>query len=179
MHNWLRRLARRHAGKRIRPTAASLDSQCVKSTAVAGPRGYDAFKKVMGRKRHLVVDTLGLLLVVVVTGANVSDTAGAVQLLPLLCRCAHRLKKVWCDGGYFQSAFEQARTQHLVLEKVERPEGTKGFHLLAKRWVVERTFAWLSACRHLAREYERTIESSCAFVLLAMTRLMLNRLAPP
>ncbi|RYX79958.1 IS5 family transposase [bacterium] len=178
VHGKLRRYTRRAAGKRARPTAASVDSQCVKSTALAGPRGFDAFKKVKGRKRHIVVDTLGLLLAMVVTPANVSDTAGAKQLFPLLARCAHRLKRIWCDGGYFEGAFEQARAHHLTLELVQRPQGHKGFYLLAKRWVVERTFAWLTCCRRLAREYERTICASHAFVLLAMTRIMLNRLAP-
>lgn len=135
-------------------------------------------KHINGRKRHIVVDTLGLLLAVVVTPANISDTAGAVQLLPCLRLCAHRLKKIWCDGGYFEGAFEQARKQGLRLEAVLRPVGHKGFVLLHKRWVVERTFAWLSRCRRLAREYEVRLASTEAFVYLAMTRLMLVRLAP-
>jgi putative transposase len=178
LHNRLRRYARRLAGRRTRPTAGSIDSQCVQRTQMQGEWGFDMGKHVYGRKRHIVVDTLGLLLAVVITPANISDTAGAVQVLPLLRQCAHRLKKLWCDGGYFESAFEQARQQGFKLEAVLRPEGQKGFVLLPKRWVVERTFAWLSRCRRLAREYEVRTASNEAFVCLAMTKLMLSRLAP-
>jgi putative transposase len=179
LHHRLRRWARRQARRRPRPTAGSLDSQSIKSTAVPGVRGFESFKRVMGRKRHIIVDTLGFLLAVCVTPANVSDTAGAVQVLPLLRGCAHRLQLLWCDGGYFEAAFEQAGHLSLKLQPVLRPEGRKGFVLLPKRWVVERTFAWLSRCRRLDREYEVTIESSQALILLAMSRLMLARLAPP
>jgi putative transposase len=178
LHHRLRRWARRQARRRPRPTAGSIDSQSIKGTAVPGERGFESFKCVTGRKRHIIVDTLGLLLAVCITPANVSDTAGAVQVLPLLQRCAHRLRVIWCDGGYFASAFEQARRLGLKLEPVLRAEGQKGFAVLPKRWVVERTFAWLSRCRRLAREYEMTFQSSQAFVLLAMSRLMLARLAP-
>ena len=146
---------------------------------MSGPRGFDKGKNITGRKRHILVDTLGLLLAVVVTPANISDTAGAVRLLPLLRHCAHHLRLLWCDGSYFNAAFEQAREQGLTMEAVLRPAGTKGFVLLPKRWVGERTFAWLSRCRRLAREYEVKIEHSQAFVYLAMTKLMLDRLAPP
>ena len=178
LHHRLRRWARRQARRRPRPSAGSMDSQSIKSTAVAGVRGYEPFKRVMGRKRHIVVDTLGLLLAVCITPANVCDTAGAVQVLPRLQGCAHALKLIWCDGGYFEAALKQAQEQGLKLEPVLRPQGQKGFVLLPKRWVVERTFAWLSRCRRLDREYEVTLESSQALILLAMSRLMLNRLVP-
>jgi len=178
LHNRLRRYARRLAGRKAAPTAGSVDSQCVQATQMSGPRGYDVFKRINGRKRHLIVDTLGLLLAVVVTPANISDTAGAVQLLPLLRHQCHRLRLLWCDGGYFQAAKAQALLHGLKLEPVLRPEGQKGFALLPRRWVVERTFAWLSRCRRLAREYEVRPQSSEAFVCLAMSKLMLARLAP-
>ena len=179
LHHRLRRWARRRACRRARPTAGSLDSQSLKSTAVAGVRGFDSFKRVKGRKRHIIVDTLGLLLAVCVTPANVSDTAGAVQVLPLLRGCAHCLRVIWCDGGYFEAAFTQATALGLNLQPVLVPPGHKGFVVVPKRWVVERTFAWLSRCRRLDREYEVRTESSQALILLAMSRLMLNRLAPP
>ncbi len=178
VHNRLRRYARRLAGRRARPTAGSIDSQCIQRTQMKGPRGFDAGKKITGRKRHIVVDTLGLLLAVVVTPANVSDTAGAVRLLPELRHCAHRLRLLWCDGGYFNAAFDQAQQQGFKMEAVLRPQGSKGFVLLPRRWVVERTFAWLTRCRRLAREYEVRLESSQALVYLAMIKLILARLAP-
>ena len=150
LHHRLRRWARRQARRRPRPTAGSLDSQSIKSTAVAGVRGFESFKRVMGRKRHIIVDTLGFLLAVCITPANVldqrfrptfqtnvSDTAGAVQVLPLLRRCAHRLRVIWCDGGYFATAFAQAASLGLKLEPVLRPQGHQGFTLLPKRGVVE------------------------------------------
>ena len=178
VHNRLRRLARRLAGRRVCATAGSIDSQCVQRTQMSGPRGFDAGKKISGRKRHIVVDTLGLLLAVVVTPANVSDTAGAVLLLPALKHVAHHLRRLWCDGGYFNAAFEQAKQQRLKMEAVLRPPSSKGFVLLPKRWVVERTFSWLSRCRRLAREYEVQMQHSQAFIYLAMSKLMLDRLDP-
>ena len=125
------------------------------------------------------MDTLGFLLAVCVTPANVSDTAGAAQVLPRLQRCAHQLRLIWCDGCYFEAATDKAHQLGLKLQPVLRPAGHKGFVLLPKRWVVERTFAWLSRCRRLDREYEVTVQSSQALILLAMSRLMLRRLAPP
>lgn len=133
----------------------------------------------MGRKRHLCVDTLGLLLHALVTPANVSDTAGAVQLLDPLRRgrgVSKKLRRLWCDGGYFNAAKDKAEKQRLRLCVVEKPAGQKGFSPLPKRWVVERTFAWLGKCRRLVRDYETTTQSSHAFILLAMIKLMLARL---
>lgn len=130
-----------------------------------------------GRKRHLVVDTQGLLLAICVTPANVSETAGARQVLQRLRGCAKKMRLIWCDNGYFKGAFEHAEKQRLELRTVERPADQKGFAVLPRRWVVERTFAWLSRCRRLARDYETRPQSSEALILLAMSRLMLRRLA--
>jgi transposase len=110
--------------------------------------------------------------------ASVSDTAGAFLVLAQLAGSAKKLRRLWVDGGYFNAAYEQAQRQGLRLQPVLRPPGRKGFVLLARRWVVERTFAWLSACRRLARDYETRTQSSETFILLAMTRIMINRLKP-
>jgi len=113
-----------------------------------------------------------------VTSANVSETAGAVLLLSRLRGSAKKLRLLWCDNGYFKTAFAYANQQRIELRAVERPATQKGFAVLPRRWVVERTFAWLSRCRRLARDYEIRPQSSEALIYLAMTRLMLRRLAP-
>ena len=178
LHETLRAAVRRQAGRHKHPTAGCLDSQSVKSTSVPGSRGYDAFKRLTGRKRHLIIDTQGLLLAVQVTPANVSETAGAVLVLSRLPPSAKKLRLLWCDNGYFKTAFDSAAQKRLELRVVERPAEQKGFAVLPRRWVVERTFAWLSRCRRLARDYEMQPRSSEALILLAMTRLMLRRLRP-
>lgn len=178
LHETLRAQVRRNMGRHKHPTAGCLDSQSIKATHVPGTRGYDAFKRVTGRKRHLIVDTQGLLLAICVTAANVSETAGAMQVFKHLTGSAKKLRLLWCDNGYFKSAFEQAGKQRIELRAVERPTHQKGFAVLPRRWVVERTFAWLSRCRRLARDYETRPQSSETLILLAMTRLMLIRLAP-
>lgn len=178
VHHTLRAQSRRQLGRHKHPTMGSMDSQSVKSTHIPGVRGKDVFKRLTGRKRHLIVDTQGLLLAVCVTPANVSETAGAKLVLNRLGASAKKLRGLWVDGGYFTGAFIQARVQRIELRPVLRPKDHKGFTPLPRRWVIERTFAWLSACRRLARDYEQTVQSSEAFIFLAMTRLMLRRLAP-
>ena len=178
LHDTLRAQARRAVGRHKHPTAGCLDSQSIKGTHVPGERGFDAFKRLSGRKRHLVVDTTGLLLAICVTPASVSETAGAKLVLGRLGSAAKKLRLLWCDNGYFNSAFMQAHQQRIELRAVARPAAQKGFAVLPRRWVVERTFAWLSRCRRLARDYEVRPQSSEALILLAMSRLMLNRLAP-
>ena len=178
LHNTLRAAVRRQEGRHKHPTAGCLDSQSIKSSHVPGSRGFDAFKRLTGRKRHLVVDTSGLLLAVCVTPANVSETAGAVLVLPRLRGAAKKLRVLWCDSGYFNTAFAHAAQKRIQLRAVERPSTQKGFAVLPRRWVVERTFAWLSRCRRLARDYEVNPHSSETLILLAMSRLMLRRLAP-
>ena len=169
---------RQEEGRHKHPTAGCLDSQSGKTTELGGERGYDKGKNVKGRKRHLWVDTLGLLMAVIVTAASVSDPAGARLLCARLGGACKKLRLIWVDGAYRGQLVEWVR-QHLrfVLRVTLRPEGAKGFVLLPRRWVVERTLAWLNQSRRLSKDYERLPQSSEAMIYLSMTRLMLRRLA--
>ena len=183
IHDALRAEARRRAGRHKHPTAGCLDSQSVKTTETARPetRGCDWHKRVKGRKRHLLVDTLGLLLSVVVTAANMQDKAGAVLALSRLGGAGKKLRRIWADGAYRTAQGHLAAwvaRHRLALMPVQRPEGQRGFQVLPRRWVVERTFAWLYQSRRLHTDYERLTETSETLIYIAMTRLMLRRLAP-
>jgi putative transposase len=184
-HTWtavdetLRTCVRLHEGRDAEPTAAVLDSQSVKSDGHGGEVGYDAAKCIKGRNRHILVDMLGLLLGVAVTPANCPEREGGKAVLEKLAGWLGRLRKIWVDGGYSGESFDQwVRQFHpkAEVEVVNRSEA-KGFKLLPKRWVVERTFAWLMRQRRLVRDYERTESSAEAWIHLAMIRIQLNRLA--
>jgi putative transposase len=174
----LRKHLRKRAGRKKCSSVGIVDSQAVKGTVHAG-NGYDGGKKVNGRKRHLLVDTLGLLLTVVVTGANVSDQAGLKRLLAAISSKLSRLELIKADEVYRGQDFSAwvERTYQRSLEIVKHPEGVKGFQLQAQRWIVERTLAWLGNCRRLSKDYEVLSETSEAFIYLAMVDIMTKRLA--
>ena len=176
----LRSLARQQQGRRCRPTAAILDSQSVKSDGHGGRVGYDAAKKIKGRKRHLLVDTLGLVLGVLVTAAHVPEREGARGLLAGVLGWFTWLRRLWVDGGYSGPEFAAwVRTirPKLEVEVVKRSDQVSGFKVLPRRWVIERTFGWLMRHRRLVRDYETTETSAQAFAYIAMIRIQLRRLA--
>src|SRR6266568_3721882 len=178
LHDTLRAQVRERAGRHKHPTAGALDSQSVKTTQMRGVRGYDAGKKVNGRKRHILVDTLGLRRSVVVTSAALSDPAGARLLLCQLGGACKKLRRIWVDGTYRGQLLEWVLLHfRFCLQPVLRSDEQKGFVVLPRRWVVERTFAWITQCRRLSLDYEELAQSSEAMIYIAMTRLMVRRLA--
>lgn len=171
--------ARRALGRNIVASIGIIDSQSVPTTESGGPRGLDAGKRIKGRKRHIVTDSEGLLLAALVHPANVQDCHGAVPLLRALRRRFPKLRHVFADRVYRGEQLVNALADGgpWTIEIVQRPEGVKGFQLLPRRWVVERTFAWLGRCRRLAKDFEATIASATAWLLIAHMRLLIRRLA--
>ena len=179
MHSGLRGQVRIAEGRNAQPSAAILDSQSIRAaeTVARTSRGFDGGKKINGRKRHIAVDTCGLLLVVLVTGAGVQDRHGARLLLWTLACAFARIGMVWVDGGYSGGPVDYGFALGLAVEVVSKLAGQIGFTVLPRRWVVERTFSWLGKCRRLAIDYERKPEHHQAWVQWAMVRVMVKRLA--
>lgn len=175
------RRARHKLGRRGKPTAAVIDSQSAATAHAGGPRGYDAGKRIYGRKRHIVTDMNGLLLAVHVHPANVQDCHGAVPLLEQLRNRFPGLRHVFADRIYRGNQLINALAHcgPWTIEIVERPHGVKGFQLLPRRWVVERTFAWFGRCRRLSKDFEGLPATEAAWLLVAQVRLLTRRLATP
>ena len=177
VHDLLRDRTRRTHAHSPEPTAAVVDAQSVKTSGNVAEtsQGIDAGKKIKGRKRHLITDTLGLALAVLVTAASVHDSAGGKQLLTELAATHPSVSKVWADGGYSASVLQHGGGVGIDVEVVQRPR-VKGFHPLPKRWVIERTFGWLMQHRRLVRDYETSPQRSRAMIHWAMANKMSREL---
>jgi transposase len=195
VYGWFRELARRflfqtihdvelmldreQAGRAANPSAAVIDSQSVKAPSAA-TRGYDAGKKIVGRKRHIAVDTDGRLLMVNLTAADISDSAGALAILEAVRKRWPWVKHLFADGAYDRlTLMDKAAYLAFVVEIIRRRDGARGFEVLPRRWVVERTFGWMTRWRRLVRDYERRIDVSLAMIYVAMGGNLIRRNAHP
>jgi putative transposase len=181
IHAVLRDGVRKQEGRTVAPTAAIVDSQSVKTPDQPGERGYDAGKKMGGRKRHLAVDCIGLILAIFITPASVQDRDAAKPLIQALVEAFGRLQLIWADGGYLGALVRWVKQLRpfgrLRLEIVRRCDQVRGFKVLPRRWVIERTFGWLMKSRRLCRDYEVRLDHSAAMIRICMIRIMVRRLA--
>ena len=170
---------REAAGREASPSAGIIDSQSAKTTDIVGLRGYDAGKKIKGRKRHIITDTEGHLVGLTVHAADIQDRDGAVGLIASIRQLYPWLRHLFADGGYAGEKLTQAVADlgTWTIEIIKRSDTAKGFEVLPRRWVVERTFAWLGRCRRLAKDFEATIASAVAWALVAHIRTHTRRLA--
>ena len=176
MHDELVESVRRKAGRTPKPTVGIIDSHSVKTTAVAGSRGYDGGKKINGRKRHIVVDTLGLIWSLAVTPANESEEGGAAPVLSMLRDKVKKLTKVYPESAYKRNHLPRFIRKTLGIQIEILRKIAKQFEVLPKRWIVERTIAWLNHDRRLSKHYEQLTTSSESMIYIGMTRRMLARL---
>lgn len=179
IHNALREQVRIREGRNREPTAAIIDSQSVRAaeTVPTSSRGYDAAKHINGRKRHIAVDTIGLLLVVAVTPGNVQDRTAARAVVFALRACYQHVSLVWADSAYTGTLLHIGKMLGITIAIVSKLAGQIGFQVLPRRWVVERTLAWITRCRRTVRDYERRPDHHATFVQWSMIIIMTRRLA--